>query len=176
MLKQQIQNAVNEALKSGDQLMAGTLRMLLASVITKEKEKRYKISKDPSTSLRAEKPDLNEEELIKKSVLTDEEILDVISSEIKKRKDAIVLYEKGNRPELADKEKKEIEILKKYLPEQLSEEELKKLVEESIAKIGKDPSASSGQVMGRIMADLMPKVKGKADNSEISKIVKELLS
>ncbi len=176
MLKQKIQDDLTKAIKGGDEISRSTLRMLLAAILNKEKEKRYKISKDPSTSLRAEKPDLNEEELIKKSVLTDEEILDVISSEIKKRKDAIVLYEKGNRPELADKEKKEIEILKKYLPEQLSEEELKKLVEESIAKIGKDPSASSGQVRGRIMADLMPKVKGKADNSEISKIVKELLS
>jgi len=164
MLKQQIQNAVNEALKSGDQLMAGTLRMLLASVTTKEKEKRYKISK--------QKPEATEQDLIKESALTDEEIIEVISSEIKKRKDAIVLYEKGNRQELADKEKKEIEILKKYLPEQLSEEELKKLVEESIAKTG----AKEIKDMGRIMADLMPKVKGKADNSDISRIIKELLS
>ena len=168
MLKQNIQNDATAALKSGDQLMAGTLRMLSAAITTKEKEKRYKVSK--------QKPDAKEQDLIKESVLTDEEIIEVISSEIKKRRDAIVLYEKGNRPELADKEKKEIEILQKYLPEQLSSEELKKLVEESIAKTGKDPSASSGQVMGRIMADLMPKVKGKAENSEISKIVKELLT
>lgn len=172
MLKQQIKTDTTEAQKIGNELVVGTLRMLLASVITKEKEKRYKISKDPSTSLRAGKPNFNEEELIKKSVLTDEEIIEVISSEIKKRRDAIVLYEKGNRQELADKEKKEIEILKKYLPEQLSEEELKKLVEESISKTG----AKEIKDMGRIMADLMPKVKGKADNSEISKIVKELLS
>ncbi len=164
MLKQQIQNAVNEALKSGDQLMAGTLRMLLASVITKEKEKRYKISK--------QKPELKEENLVKESFLTDEEIIEVISSEIKKRKDAVVLYEKGNRQELADKEKKEIEVLKKYLPEQLPEEELKKLVEESISNVG----AKEIKDMGRIMADLMPKVKGKADSGEISRIIKELLS
>ena len=104
--------------------------------------------------------------------MTDEQVLEVISSEIKKRKDAIALYEQGKRPELAEREKKEIDILKKYLPEQLSEEELRKLVSESIEKTG----ASEMKDMGKIMADLMPKVKGKADNSEISKIVKELLS
>jgi uncharacterized protein YqeY len=100
----------------------------------------------------------------------------VASSEIKKRKDAIALYEKGNRPELADKEKKEIEILKKYLPEQLSEEELKKLIQESIAKVGGPNGHPEIKDMGRVMADLNPKIKGKADSGEASKIVKELLS
>ena len=83
-------------------------------------------------------------------LLSDEQIIEVVSSEIKKRKDAIVLYEKGNRPELAEREKKEIDILKKYLPEQLSEDELKKLVEESIKKTGakemKDMDAPYGGV------------------------------
>lgn len=164
MLKQQIKNDSVEALKSGDSFTAGALRMVLASAITREKEKRYKISK--------QEPELTEEELIKKSELTDEEMIDVLLSEIKKRKDAILLYEKGNRQELADKEKKEIEILKKYLPEQLPTEELKKIIEESINKSG----ATSVKDMGKVMAELMPQVKGKADNSEISKIVKELLS
>ena len=168
MLKDQIQQDSIGALKSKDQFLVGTLRMLLASITTKEKDKRYKLSK--------EKPDLAEEALAKESELTDEQIIETISSEIKKRKDAIALYEQGNRQELADKEKKEIEVLKKYLPEQLSQEELKKLVEESIAKVKdemKDPSASSGQVMGKVMADLNPKIKGKADSGEVSKIVKE---
>ena len=154
MLKQQIQRTINEAMKSKDDFVVGTLRMLLASVISKEKEKRYKMK------------------LEKDAELTDEEIIETVSSEIKKRKDAIVLYEKGNRPELADKEKKEIEILKKYLPEQLPEEEIKKLVSESISKVG----ASEIKDMGKIMADLNPKIKGKADGGEVSKIVKELLS
>jgi uncharacterized protein YqeY len=164
MLKQQIQNSTKEAMKAGDQFLVGTLRMLSASIITKEKDKRYKISK--------EKPNATEEALIKESELTDEQIMEVITSEIKKRRDAIALYIQGNRPELADREKKEIEILIKYLPEQLSGDELKKLVAESIKKTG----AKEMKDMGKIMADLMPKVKGKADNSEISKIVKELLS
>ncbi|MGA2418414.1 MAG: GatB/YqeY domain-containing protein [Candidatus Staskawiczbacteria bacterium] len=164
MLKEQIKADTTEAQKSGNELVVGTLRMLLAAILTKEKEKRYKISK--------EKPDSSEESLIKESELNDEQIIEVIFSEIKKRKDAIVLYEKGNRPELADKEKKEIEILRKYLPEQLSEDELKKIIEESIAKTG----AKEIKDTGKIMADLMPKVKGKADGGEISKIIKELLS
>jgi len=164
MLKQQIKNAVNEALKSGDQLSSGTLRMLLASILTKEKDKRYKIA--------TEKPDTTEENLVKESELTDEQILEVISSEIKKRRDAIVLYEQGKRPELADKEKQEIEVLQKYLPDQLNPEEIKKLVEESIAKVG----AKEMRDMGKVMADLNPKVKGKAEGGEVSKIVKELLS
>jgi len=163
MLKRQIQLDVTEALKRGDQIVAGVLRLALAAIISKEKEKRYKISK--------EKSDLKEEILIKESELTGDEVINILSSEIKKRKDAIFLYEKGNRPELADKEKKEIEILKKYLPEPLPIEELKKLIKESITKVG----AKTIKDMGKIMADLMPKIKGKADNSEVIKIVKEIL-
>ena len=106
------------------------------------------------------------------SALNDDEVISVISSEIKKRKDAIVLYKKGNRQELVDKEKKEIEILQKYLPEQLSLEEIRKLIEESIANVG----ATNIKEMGKVMADLAPKVKGKADGGEVSKIIKELLN
>ncbi len=162
MLKQQIQADTKEALKQSNQPVLVVLRMALSSIAAKEKDKRYKISK--------EKPDMNEEELAKESALGDEEIISTLSSEIKKRKDAIALYEQGGRPELAENEKKEIAMLQKYLPEQLSMEELKKLVEESVKKTG----ASSMKDMGKVMADLGPKVKGKADNSEISKIIKEL--
>ena len=164
MLKQQVKADIMEAQKNGNELIVGTLRMALASVISKEKEKRYKISK--------EKPEATEEALIKESELTDEEIIDTIFSEIKKRKDAIILYEKGNRPELADKEKKEIEILQKYLPEQLSAEELKKLVQDSVAKTG----AKEIKDMGAVMKELNPQIKGKADSGEVSKIVKEMLT
>jgi uncharacterized protein len=154
MLKEKIQDSTKEALKAGDQFLLGTLRMLLASILTKEKDKKFK------------------EKLDGDAQLTDEEIISIVSSEIKKRKDAIVLYEKGNRPELAEREKKEMEILKKYLPEQLSAEELQKLVAESIKKVG----AVEMKDMGKIMADLNPKIKGKADGGEVSKIIKELLS
>ncbi len=164
MLKQQIQADTKEALKQSNQPVLVVLRMALSSIAAKEKDKRYKLAK--------EKPDMKEEDLAKESALGDEEIISTLSSEIKKRKDAIALYEQGGRPELAENEKQEIAVLQKYLPEQLSMEELKKIVEESVKKTG----ASSMKDMGKIMADLMPKVKGKADNSEISKIIKELFN
>ena len=163
MLKEKIQEDIKTAMRSGAELTISTLRMLQASVITKEKDKRFKIS--------GQKPDLNEEGLVKESQLGDEEIMDVLSTEVKKRRDAIVLYEKGNRQELADKEKKEIGILQKYLPEQMSEDDVKKAVEEAIASVG----AKEVKDMGKVMAELAPKLKGKADNSIVSKIVKESL-
>jgi len=164
MLKQQIQADTTTALKQGDANVIQVLRMALASVISKEKERRYKISKD--------RPDLAEDVLTKESELSDELVLEVIINEVKKRRDAIALYEQGKRPELAEKEKKEIEILQRYLPTQLSEEELRKIIQESITKTG----AKEVKDTGKIMADLMPKVKGRADNVQISKIIKEFLS
>jgi uncharacterized protein YqeY len=163
-LKQKIQDDLNINIKEKEENVSSVLRLLLSSILNKEKEKRFKISK--------EKNNISEENLKKESQITDEEIVDVISSEIKKRKDAIELYEKGNRLDLSEKEKKEIEILKKYLPEQLPLEEIKNLVENSIKKV----EANSIKDMGKVMSDLMPKIKGRADNSEVSKIVKELLS
>jgi len=154
MLKEQIQNSAKEALKAGDQFLVGTLRLILAAITTKEKEKKYK------------------EKIEGDAKLTDDEIISLISSEIKKRNDAIVLYTQGKRPELAEREQKEIDILKKYLPAQLSEDEIKKLVQESVAKTG----AKEPKDMGKVMADLNPKIKGKADGGTVSKIVKELLT
>ncbi len=159
MLKQKIQADATGAMKSGENLKMETLRMLLASAVSKEKEKRYKLK------------------LEKDVELTDDEMLDVLSSEIKKRKDAIALYIQGKRPELAEKEEKEMEILKKYLPEQLSEEEIKKLVEETINEMSaRGGSALGGKDMGKVMADLNPKIKAKADAGQVSKIVKDLLN
>ena len=97
MLKQQIQSDATVALKSGNSEVVGVLRLISSSLNTKEKEKRYNLLK--------EKPDLKEE-IAKESELTDEEAVSVLSSEVKKRRDAIALYEKGGRPELAEKEKK----------------------------------------------------------------------
>lgn len=173
-IKQQIQNNIKEFIKSGDKLASDTLRMALAAIISKEKEKRYKVFslREISQSETKEKPGSREQDLIKESELTDEEILVVLLSEVKKRKDAIILYEKGNRQELADKEKKEIEILQKYLPKQLSPEELEKLIKESINKV----AATAMQDMGKVMQNLMLKVRGRADSVEVSRIVKELLN
>ncbi len=152
-LKETFQKDLNESLKGKEGLKSSVLRLLLAAILNKEKEKRFKLKKEEDTPL------------------TDEEIIDVISSEIKKRKEAVELYIRGGRQELAEKEKKEAEILQKYLPEQISENEIKKLIKEAIAKVG----AKEQKDMGRVMQELMPKVKGRADNSLVSKIVKESL-
>jgi len=162
-LKQKIQQVTKLALKEKRERELSTLRMLLSAVINKEKEKRYKISK--------EKPDLSGEELEKESQLVDDEVIEVVSSEVKKRKEAILEFEKGKRQDLVEKERRELEILQKYLPEQLSEEEIRELAKEAIDKIG----AKELKEMGKVMAELMPKIKGKADGGLVSKIVKELL-
>lgn len=153
-LKEKIQEDLNSAIKSKREIETSTLRMLSAAILNKEKEKRYKSGKSEDIPL------------------IDEEIIEVVFNEVKKRKEAIELYEKGDRQELADKEKKEAEILQKYLPEQLTEEEVKKLVKEAIAKVG----AKEQKDMGKVMAELMPQVKGKADGGLVSKVVKELLA
>lgn len=176
-----IQNDLRTALKGRRELEVSTLRLLGAAIINKEKEKRIRIA-------RSEK-DLKEEELVEKSRLTDEEIIEVVLSEIKKRKEAILGFsagsvsaparEKAKIQNLIDKEKKEIKILKKYLPElssalpeQLSEKEVRELAKDVVGKT----KAQSMKDMGKVMRELMPKIKGKADGSLVSKIVKELLT
>jgi len=164
MLKDTIKSDLNKALKQGDEIKCSTMRMLLAAVLSKEKEKRYKVSKD--------EPELNENKLAEKSALIDEEIIDVISSEAKKRKESIREFEKGERKDLADKEKAELEILEKYLPEQVSGQEIKRLAKEAVKELGSQDIKD----MGKVMAELMPKIKGRADGNEVGRIVKELLT
>lgn len=163
-LKQQVQSDLNESVKGREELRSSVLRLLLSAINNKETEKRTKIWK--------EKPKASVEDLEKESKLTDEEIINVISSEIKKRRESIELFERGGKKEMADKEKKEAVILQQYLPEQISEEELRKIAQEAIKKVG----AKEQKDMGRVMAELMPKTRGKADGSLISKVVKELLT
>ncbi len=153
-LKEKIQQDLKESLKAKEELRSSVLRLLLASMLNKEKGNRYRSGKEEDAKL------------------TEDEILEVVASEVKKRREAAAEYEKGGRPELADKEKKELEILQKYLPEQMSEEEIRKLVLEAAKKAG----ASGPKDMGKVMAELMPKVKGRADGALVSKIVKEELS
>lgn len=164
VLKKKIEEDFKRALKEKREIEVSTLKLLKAAIFNKEKEKRYKLSK--------EKSELKPEELEKESYLTDEETLDVILSEIKKRKETISLFEKGKREDLVKKEKEELEILEKYLPEQLSKEEIEKLAKEIMEKTG----AKGLQDMGKVMVELMPKLKGKAEGSLVSKIVKELLT
>ena len=162
-LKEKLQQELKEAVKEKKEKEILTIRQVLTSVLNKEKEKRFKTSK--------EKPDISEDNLNKESQLTDEEVLEAISSEVKKHKESISEFEKGERQDLVEKEKGELEILQKYLPEQISEEEIKKIAQEVIRKIG----AKEIKDMGKVMAEIMPKIKGRADGSQVSKIVKELL-
>lgn len=103
--------------------------------------------------------------------LTEEEELTVLSREMKQRRDSLTEFEKADRTDLADKVKKEIVIVEKYLPAQLSEDEIRSIVSDAIAKTG----AASPKEFGKVMGAVMPKVKGKADGNQVNAIVKELL-
>lgn len=122
--------------------------------------------------LRLLKSALQNYQIAEQKELSDDDIIKVIQKEIKQRKDSISTYETGGRLELADKEKAEIEVLAKYMPQQLSNEELTEIVEKAIAETGATSEADIGKVMGRVM----PQVAGQADGGQVSAKVKELLS
>lgn len=122
--------------------------------------------------IRMVKGSIQMSELNKKHELSDEEVLDVISKEIKSRKDSIVEFEKGNREDLIKKTQNEIDILKEYLPKQLSNEE----VEEIINNVFELIKPTSTKDMGKIMKEVKPQVVGKADMGFVSKIVKDKIS
>ena len=163
MLKEKIQNDLTQAIKAGDSLKLSVLRMVSAAIHNKEIEKRTKIFKSGGIS---------PADLEKQSRLGDEETLEVLAAETKKRKEAAMEYEKGGRQDLAEKEKDEIEILKRYLPEELSDEELKKIAAETVKEAG----ARTQKDFGKVMSVLMPKIKGRADGAKVGQIVRELLS
>jgi len=162
-LKTKIEENFKNALKNQEEQVLSTLRLIKAAVLNKEKEKRFKITKTEK--------DIKGNDLVKKSELTDEEIVDLLFSEIKKRKESVVLYRQGKREELAKKEEAEIEILKKYLPEQVSETEIENLAKEAVKNIG----AKAMSDMGKVMKELMPKLKGKAEPQAITAIIKKLI-
>lgn len=149
MLKEKFQEELKESMLAKDELKTSVLRLLLSAL------NYFEIQKGGAGY-----------------EATDEDVLSVIQREVKQRKDSIEQYKAANRPELAEKEEKELVILQTYLPAQMNEEEVKKIVKETINETG----ASSIQEMGKVMAALMPKLKGKADGSLVSKIVRENLS
>jgi len=148
MLHQKIVDDLKGAMKAGQEFEVSVFRFLLASLHNKEIEKKGKGLE---------------------STLSDDEAIEVLSREAKKRKEAIEAYEKGNRTDLAQKETKELEIIEKYLPEQLSEEEIEKIITAAIKKTGAVTVKDFGKVMGEAMKEL----KGKADASLVSKIVRK---
>jgi len=157
MLKDKINDDYKQAFKESRTSEVSVLKMLKAALLNKEKEKQYQIAKGEKSSLDGK--------------LAEEETIDVISVEIKKMRDSLALFEKGGRDDLAQSAKKEIEILLRYLPEQLGEDEIKKMVSEAISQTG----AQSVKDMGKVMGVLMPKVKGKADSGLVGKLVKDAL-
>ena len=161
MLKEKLQADIKDALKSGNAQKRLVLSLVMSAIKTKELEKRGKLVKSGEA-----------EGLEEKSQLTDEEIIEVLSSEIKKRKDSIEYYEKGRREELAQKERDELNILMGYMPKQMSEDEIRNEVKKVIVEVG----AKDIKEMGKVLGILILKVKGKADGQTVSRIVKEELS
>lgn len=149
MLKQQLRDELKNSMLAKDTEKTSVLRLLLSAL------NYYEIQKGGA----------NYE-------ATDEDVLTVIQKEVKQRKDSIEQFANAKRQDLADKETKEMEILQKYLPAQMNEEEVTTLVKEAIAQTG----ATSMADIGKIMGVLMPKVKGKADGNLVNKIVREKLS
>ncbi len=111
-------------------------------------------------------------EIDSKQELSDDEVLDVVSKEVKMRRDSMEEFKKGNRLDLVENLELEIEVLMKYLPEQLSETEVRTLVEQAVVQA----KAVSPKDMGKVMAVLMPKVKGRADGKLVNTIVREMLN
>ncbi|MBT2695011.1 GatB/YqeY domain-containing protein [Bacillus sp. ISL-55] len=129
--------------------------------------------KDRLTTIRMVKASLQNEAIkFGKQELSEEEELTVLSREVKQRKDSLQEFEKAGRQDLVEKIQNELKHVEIYMPQQLSEEEVTEIVKEAIAETG----AASKADMGRVMAVLMPKVKGKADGSLVNKLVQQHLS
>lgn len=161
MLKEQFQKEINQALKSGDQTKRLVLGMLLNSIKNKEISKRTRLSKTTNDS----------NQLEKQSQLNDDEVLEVIASEVKKHKEAIEQFTAGGRNELAQKEKAEMAILLDYLPSQAGRDEIRAEVKKTIAESGLKDLKDMGRLVGGVIA----KFKGRADGGLVSEIVREEL-
>ena len=123
------------------------------------------------TVIRMVKGALKQEQIDHKKEINDELLIDVVNKQIKMRKDSITEFEKGGRKDLVDKTQAEIDILMKYLPEQLSHDEVKKIIDEVFTEV----KPTSVKDMGKVMKEATAKLKGKADMKEVSTIVKEKL-
>lgn len=148
-MKDRLRSDLTAAIKSRDQLRSSTIRMVLTAISTAEvagKESRE---------------------------ITDAEVLDVLGSEVKKRREAAEAFAAGNRPQMAQKEKDEAEVLAEYLPAQMSAEEIEAVVATVIADTG---SAAEGtRAMGKVMGEVTPRTKGKADSAAVAAEVKRQL-
>ena len=151
-LEQRLAEDMKQAMRAKDSGRLTVIRMLRSKLQEKLVELRGKHGRDHE--------------------LTDEQALEVIGGYAKQRRDSIEAYRQGGRDDLADKEQAELDLVSGYLPEQLSEDELRELVAAAIAETG----ASSPKDMGKVMQAVMPKTKGRADGKRISAIARELLA
>ncbi len=145
-LAQRLQAELKDAMRDRDELRRDTLRMVLAAAQNAEKQARRPLS--------------------------DEELLGVLKREVKTRRESIEVYEKGDRPDLAAKERSEIEVLSGFLPAALAEDELRTMVREAIAESG----ATSARDLGRVMALLSPRTRNRADGRQVSAMVAQELA
>ncbi len=145
-LKEKLLSDMKEAMKEKDVLRKNTIQSIRGAILQKEKDTLQEVS--------------------------EEQILDIIVQEIKKRKDALADFEKGNRPDLVADASAEVTVLQGYLPKQLNDEELASLIRQVIDEVG----ATSMKDMGKVMAAIKPKVNGRADNQKVSSIIKQCLS
>jgi len=128
--------------------------------------------KETLSALRMIKSALHNREIDLKDQFGEKEILQVLSSMIKQRKDSVEQFRNGGRPELAQKEEKEIEVIRRFMPEQMSEEEIQAEIENAIKEVG----AEGVRDMGKVMKILMPRLTGKADGKAVGEAVKARLS
>ncbi|MGM7684461.1 GatB/YqeY domain-containing protein [Cytobacillus sp. Hm23] len=146
---------------------------LLERLNTDMKQAMKNKEKEKLSVIRMVKSSLQNEAIkLGSSQLSEDEELTVLSRELKQRKDSLQEFDKAGRSDLVDKLKDEISLLEIYMPKQLSEDEIKEIVKETIAAV----NASSKADMGKVMGALMPKVKGKADGSLVNKVVQQFLS
>ncbi|MDO8551768.1 MAG: GatB/YqeY domain-containing protein [bacterium] len=150
MVLEQIQADIKESMKTGDQVKVSTLRFLLAQIQNRQ------------IALKASS---NEP-------ISEEEVVQVLQKQAKERRESIEAYRKAGRDDLQGKEEHELEILNKYLPQQIGEEELVKIVQETVAESG----AAGLSDFGKVMKAVMEKVRGKADGKVVAIVVKKLLT
>lgn len=143
------------------------VEQLEKDMITAMKEK----DKERLTVIRMVKASLKQEQIDHKKEINDDLLIDVVNKQIKMRKDSIAEFEKGNRTDLIEKTQFEIDVLMKYLPEQLSEEEVNKVIDEIFAEV----KPESQKDMGKVMKEAQAKLKGKADMKLVSQIIKDKL-
>ncbi len=144
-LKEQLFADLKTAMKEKDTVRKDTVQLIRSGILQIEKDKKIELDEDG--------------------------VLDVIAKQLKSRRDSLPEYEKSGRQDLIEKLNREIEILLGYLPEQLSEDEIQKIVAEAVAESG----AASVKEMGKVMAIVTPKVKGRADNKVVGNLVRKML-